>query len=379
MTLPKNKSITISISIAVIISLWLISGIFSSNDDIEAPKSVVDNTQHSLVKVQVQSRTAEEHANVIRLYGQTQADRDVEIKAETSGRIKEILVEKGAFVKTGDVIARVTMDDRQRRLKSAQALVRQRQLEFEASRKLSKKSFRSQTKLAESEAFLHAARAELESIRLDISHTEIKAPFDGKLEGKNIEVGDYVTSGTLLARIVDLSPIVVTADISENDISKIHDGQPAHAILSNGRTLEGIVRFVAQTSSNTTRTFKIEIEAENPSNVIVAGLTAQVRLQVGSEQAFRLSPAVLTLSDAGVVGVKSVDAQDIVQFHPVTLLEDTPAGLWVSGLPQTTRLITRGQEYVSVGQKVMPIKANHSEIPLNKVNPALVKAEGVSE
>jgi len=379
MTLPQNKSITIAISIAVVIFLWLLSGIFSSDEVTVPPKSVVDNTQQKLVKVQVQSQTAQDHANVIHLYGQTMADRDVEIKSETSGRIKEVLIEKGAPVKAGDVIAQITMDDRQRRLKSAQALVRQRQLEFEASRKLSQKSFRSQTKLAESEALLHAARAELESMRLDISHTKIKAPFDGKLEDKYIEVGDYVTSGTLLARIVDLSPIVVSVDVSENDISKIHDAQPAHALVNNGREINGIVRFVAQTSSSSTRTYKIELEGNNPNNAITAGLTAQVRLQVGTEQAFLLSPAVLTLSDAGIVGVKTVDGEDLVQFHAISLLEDTPDGLWVSGLPHTIRLITRGQEYVSVGQKVMPINATNSEATMDKEKPAPVKTEGASK
>jgi membrane fusion protein, multidrug efflux system len=358
MKIPKMNSINLAIGLTIIIILWLLSGIFSSDDGQEKAKSVVDSQVHSLIKVQVRSDNTQDHAHVIRLYGQTQADRDVDIKSETSGRIEEVLIEKGALVKAGDIIARIAMDDRDQRLKSAKALVRQRQLEFDASRELSQKSFRSQTKLAESEALMYAAKADLDSIRLDVSHTEITAPFDGKLEDKKIEVGDYVTSGTLLARIVDLSPINVSAAVSENDIAQIHDGQPAFALLSDGRKIEGIVRFVAQTSSNMTRTFKIEIEGENPDNAIVAGLTAEVHLQIGTQQALRLSPAVLTLSDEGVIGVKTVDETDTVQFNPITLLEDTPDGIWVSGLPQKTRLITRGQEYVHAGQKVIPVEGD---------------------
>lgn len=362
MKLPKNKSVTIAIAISVVISLWLLSGLFSSNDDIASTKNTTSLGSNNLVKVQTQTQDAQDHVNIIRLYGHTAPDRDVEIKAETSGHIAEVLIEKGTYLHKGDVIARIAMDDRTSQLKSAQALLKQRQLEFEASRKLSQKSFRSQTKLAEAEALLQSAKANLETRRLDVSNTQIKAPFDGKLEERAIEVGDYVTSGTLLARIIDLSPIVVNVDISENDISKIRDGQPALALLNDGREINGIVRFVAQTSSTATRTYKIEIEGENPNNSIPSGLTAQVSLKIGTQKAFRLSPAILTLSDAGIVGVKSVDSQDIVRFHPIELLEDTPEGIWVSGLPKQIRIITRGQEYVSIGQTVKPIELEQTHV-----------------
>ncbi|WP_417797474.1 efflux RND transporter periplasmic adaptor subunit [Terasakiella pusilla] len=354
MKLPQNKSVLIAISIALVITIWLLSGVFSPKEAKVGHSVSEDNIQKE-VTVLVENQTAHDHADVIRLYGHTQSDREVEIKAETEGNISEVLVEKGTFVKQGDIIARINIDDRQRTLQSAQALVRQRQLEFEASRKLSQKSFRSQTKLAEAEALLNAAQAQLESARLDLEQTNIKAPFDGKLESRTVEVGDYVSKGSLIAKVVDLSPIVIQVEISENKISKIQDGQPAQALLNDGRTVHGIVRFVASTSDSSTRTYKIEIEGENPNNEISAGLTTQVRLEVGSQKAYRVSPAILTLSDEGVVGVKTVDNNNIVVFHPVNLLDDTPEGIWVSGLPDTARIILRGQEYVSAGQTVTTV------------------------
>ncbi|WP_417790472.1 efflux RND transporter periplasmic adaptor subunit [Terasakiella pusilla] len=354
MKLPQNKSVLIAISIALVITIWLLSGVFSPKEAKVGHSVSEDNIQKE-VTVLVENQTAHDHADVIRLYGHTQSDREVEIKAETEGNISEVLVEKGTFVKQGDIIARINIDDRQRTLQSAQALLRQRQLEFEASRKLSQKSFRSQTKLAEAEALLNAAQAQLESARLDLEQTNIKAPFDGKLESRTVEVGDYVSKGSLIAKVVDLSPIVIQVEISENKISKIQDGQPAQALLNDGRTVHGIVRFVASTSDSSTRTYKIEIEGENPNNEISAGLTTQVRLEVGSQKAYRVSPAILTLSDEGVVGVKTVDDNNIVVFHPVSLLDDTPEGIWVSGLPDTARIILRGQEYVSAGQTVTTV------------------------
>ncbi|SCA57710.1 putative RND family efflux transporter MFP subunit [Candidatus Terasakiella magnetica] len=358
MTLPKNKSILIALVIAAAITLWLLSGIFKSDEPVVS-QSVISNQEQKLVKVLIATKKAVEHANVITIYGQTDANRTVELKAQTSGQIKEVLIEKGSLVKKGDIIARLKMDDRQRRLKSAQSSVRHRQLEFEASRKLSQKSYRSQTKLAEAESLLHAAKAELKIAELDIQHIALRAPFDGKLEDKTIEVGNYVGVGDMVAKFIDLSPIIITAEVPENAISTVKEGQIASAVLTDGRTIDGIIRFVASTSDKTTRTYRVEMEAENPQHDIPVGQTAKLRLKVGTHAAYLLSPSILTLSDQGVIGVKTLNETDEVQFNPVQLLEDTQDGVWVSGLAQSARIILRGQEYVKAGQKVIAMEEDN--------------------
>ena len=63
----------------------------------------------------------------------------------------------------------------------------------------------------------------------------------------------------------------------------------------------------------------------------------------------------LTLNDLGVLGVRALDESDTVRFIPVTLLDGTPEGAWVSGLPDQVRVITVGQEFVVEGQKVEPV------------------------
>ena len=68
-----------------------------------------------------------------------------------------------------------------------------------------------------------------------------------------------------------------------------------------------------------------------------------------------MSPSVLTLSDEGVVGIKSVGADGTVAFRPVTMIADTPDGIWLGGLPDEVTVITVGQEYVRAGQRVRPV------------------------
>ena len=117
------------------------------------------------------------------------------------------------------------------------------------------------------------------------------------------------------------------------------------------------MRFISPTADPATRTFRVEIEAPNPDGAIRDGITAEIRLATGSAPAHRLSPAVLTLDDRGVLGVRTVGPGEIVRFMPVSILAEGSDGVWVSGLPETVEVITVGQEYVKDGERVRVVVA----------------------
>src|SRR5690606_37368106 len=99
-------------------------------------------------------------------------------------------------------------------------------------------------------------------------------------------------------------------------------------------------------------TFRTEIEIDNPGGTIPAGVSAEATIPIARVDAHFVSPAVLVLDEAGVLGVKTVDAANRAQFQPVTIVSATPEGLWVAGLPETVRLITVGHGFVAVGETV---------------------------
>ncbi len=82
---------------------------------------------------------------------------------------------------------------------------------------------------------------------------------------------------------------------------------------------------------------------------------------MGSAMAHLVSPAILTLTDDGMVGVKTLEADSTVGFHPVRILESGMEGVWVTGLAPQVTLITVGQEFVSVGQKVRAVEEDSLE------------------
>ncbi|WP_162913042.1 efflux RND transporter periplasmic adaptor subunit [Rhodospirillaceae bacterium SYSU D60014] len=334
---------------------WILSGQLGTEDKAAAAPPPQAKAEAALPQVRVRQQAAEARTAEIVLRGRTVASRSVEISAETRGRVAEVFVEKGAVVAAGDPLVRLDREDREARLRQVKALEAQRRIEYEAAAQLSKKGYRAETALADSKAKLEEARAAVAGMEIDIAHTLIRAPFDGVVDARQAEIGDFVDMGDPVALLVDLDPILMVGQISERDVSKIAPGDPGTATLVSGDMVHGKVRYISSVADETTRTFRIELEADNSNRQVVQGLSAELHLPVKELPAHRISPAILTLSETGEIGVKTVNADNIVEFQPVQIIDDGPDGLWIAGLPPTVTLITVGQEYVTPGQRVEPV------------------------
>ena len=115
------------------------------------------------------------------------------------------------------------------------------------------------------------------------------------------------------------------------------------------------MRFISTVADPTTRTFRVELEVANADLMVADGVTAELRLPQTSVPAHHVSPAILALTDEGVVGVKVLGPGDKVAFKPVRILDSDETGVWLADLPEDVILITVGQEFVQDGQVVVPI------------------------
>jgi multidrug efflux system membrane fusion protein len=310
-----------------------------------------------IVSVQVMASTAQPQRRTIVLRGRAEADRVVEVRAETTGRVVEVPVEEGALVHRGDLIAVLDGSDRAARLAEAKALLQQRKAELEASKRLAEKGYAPKLNLAELAANQALAQAQVTSMEVEVSHLTIEAPIEGVLDTQDAEVGHYLQVADPVATIIDLDPIVLVGHATERDVGQLDIGGPARARLLDGREVVGALRFISARAEVETRTFRIEVEVPNVDYEIRAGLSAELVVPVEDVPAHQISPAVLTLGPNGEVGVKLVDETDIVRFAPVQILREDTNGLWITGLAPTERLIVVGQEFVIDGQLVRPVDA----------------------
>jgi multidrug efflux system membrane fusion protein len=165
------------------------------------------------------------------------------------------------------------------------------------------------------------------------------------------------------ATIVDLDPVLAVGSVSERQIGGLKKGGIANVTLVDGSSYTGSIRFIAPVADPQTRTYRVELEIANADYRIRDGITAVIQFPLGEERAHLVSPSVLTLNDAGIVGVRTVDENDMVRFKPVEILADETKGIWVGGLPDRVRLIVVGQEFVIEGERVTAVAATTTTAP----------------
>ena len=284
-----NKNIRISLAIFIIALLTLLSGQFE-----EEKKAPV--VEKDLFTVATSLSTAVAYQPLIKLKSTTVSETRVEVKAKTSGEVVKIGSRQGDFIQKDSVLCSLGI--------------------------------------------------------VELNRTEVKAPFSGYIE-KIVKPGNFLERGQICATIIQLNPITFVAEVPESDINKVTEGQQVILNLITGETIEGRLTFVSKSASSLTRTFKVEAEIENKNGVIRDGITSEMIIKTSKIKAHKITPSVLMLNDKGILGIKVIRDLEIVKFLPVTILEDSEDGIWVTGIPNQIQLITQGQGFVEDDQKVL--------------------------
>ncbi len=357
--IQKHGSWLLSAGIAGLVGLWLLSGQFGGSQT-QADPSTSATPTHKLARssVRVRTQSAEEIQRTIVVNGKTAPARVVVLSAETDGRVVFIGAERGRNIARGELIVRLDERDRSARLAQAEATVRQREIEYEAREKLKTESYVSEAQLQEAVAALEAARTELTRAQLDLTYMMIRAPFDGALQSRIVEVGDFVKRGDPIATFVDNSTIIVSANLSEFDARYVSVDDMAEARLATGGTVRGRIRYVAPVADEATRTFEVELEVDNSEGQLRAGGTAELRIPAERVLAHRVSPSLLTLDDAGNVGIKIINDAGKVEFVVADIALSSSDGVWIAGLPSIATIITVGQGFVASGSVVNAVPAD---------------------
>jgi len=368
----KYRSWLYSAGIAILIAGWLLSGQFGNSDDTtdERSAAIAKTTIAPQSKVRVRTQIAEEVTRTIIVNGKTAPARVVELSAETDGRVESIGAKRGANIDRNTVIVRLDERDRSARLAQAEATVRQREVEYEARARLKVESYVSEAQLQEGVALLEAARAELTRARLDLDYMQVRAPFDGALQARAVEIGAFLKVGDPIATFVDNRTIIVSANVSEFDARFVHVGMTAKAILATGEDVHGKIRYVAPVADEATRTFTVELEVDNRDGAIRAGGTAELHIPAESILAHRISPSLLTLDDAGNIGLKIINDSGKVEFVVADIVLSAGDGIWVAGLPETVTIITVGQGFVTTGSIVAAIPESEIKTTVAKKSAA---------
>lgn len=307
-------------------------------------------------RVRVNTREAEYVEQEIRVSAKSLPARTVTLKAQTEGPVAQIGAERGHFLQKGDLIVAIDMEDRQVRLEEADSYLRQKLLEYSASLSLHQKGFEADSKLAASQAELDQARAQKEAILLDIAHTKIDAPFNGFLDKRPVEVGDFLSVGDDVGTFIELDPLRVMGYAPSVEVLPLQLDMPGYVLFLDGTRLDGVVSYIAKESRENVRTFAIELTVDNLESKIPAGMSAELVIPFRRVLAHKVPLSAVTLDDDGAFGVKVVNEQDKVVFYPADIVKSDVHHLWIQGLPARSRIITLGQGFVRSGESVNPVE-----------------------
>jgi multidrug efflux system membrane fusion protein len=350
-----------AIGLVAAAALWIASGHFLPHERAESRAAMRSGNEETKkpFRVSVIETQVAPHSRRLTISGRTEADKRVTVFARTGGVLTELKVKRGAWVRKGDVLAVLSDEAREAQVVQAQAVLTQKRTELEAKRQLIINGTLPRLQLVDLEAQVKSAEATLAAAAAERDRGVVRAPWSGVVHEVTVEVGQAAFSfaGREIATLIALDPMLAVAEVAERKLAGISAGQDAEVRLVTGEVVPGRVRFVAKTASQTTRTYRVEIELPNRDGRIPDGITAEVSMPMAPVPSTRVPRSALTYSSTGQLGVRAVDAGESVRFVPVSLIEDEQGFMWVGGIDDRSRVIVQGQDFVREGQRVDAVPA----------------------
>jgi multidrug efflux system membrane fusion protein len=360
--LPLHRLLALVVFVAA--ALWVATGHFAAVGS-ETPEpgaakaeAVIETPKRTVAVVRAE---VADYARLIRISGVTEADKLAVLAARSNGGVQELTAEAGDTVERGAVVMLLEGEDVRAAVKTAQDQLAQAAEQLAVGETLNAKGSLPETQLTARRAAKSAAEGALSQAQAAADRLSLVAPFSGTVDAVNVEEGEWVQQGTPIATLIALDPIIVKAEVAERDVAHVAVGAKALVRLVSGVELEGTVKHLARKASDKTRTFALEVDLPNPEGAIPSGMTAELRLTAAAQPALTVPRSVLTLNEAGQVGLRVVGDGDIAAFLPVELIDDTEAGFVVTGVPQGARVIVAGQDLVRDGDAVVVKELTRAE------------------
>jgi multidrug efflux system membrane fusion protein len=351
--MPYLTPVRGALLLTVVLVLWLLLGAHYQSQT-EAPSATATEPQTHF-SVQTRLSTARLFPAHLKLQGQLSAWHQVEVKAQISGKVERLLVQQGQTVKQNTPLLHLSDEGRQSRLQQAEALLSLRQSELHSAKALQQRQFVSETELARLTNELRLAETALTEAKLAIAHQTPVAPFTGVLGRRLVEPGALVQPGQSLFQLLEIARLKASAQVPQQQVAALTPGQKVTISLLDGRSFQGELSFISPAADSATRSYYIEASMANPDLLPLAGASASLSIELATQQAHAISPALLKLDPQGRLGLYTVE-QGKVAFYPVQLLSADNNLAWVTGLPEQSELITLGAGFVEIGQQVQVVR-----------------------
>jgi multidrug efflux system membrane fusion protein len=291
------------------------------------------NNKPPAVSVSIAEAKSEVLPNLLVGIGDLAAVHQVDVTTDVNGRVTEILFTPGARVKAGDPLIQIFDTPDQSDLASFKAQTLAASLALDRAKALAAKQFGPQATVDQAQAAYDQANAAVAKTEAVISQKRIKAPFDGDLGVRKVELGQYLSAGTQIVSLTDLSKLYLNFTATEKARAILDVGQTVRVAVDAypNRTFEGKITTIEPQISADTRNVRIQATLENPDRILKPGMFATTKVELPPEGA--------------VVTVPETSVDYTLYGDSVYLIEETKADDGKTGFKAT-------RTFVKVGDRV---------------------------
>jgi membrane fusion protein, multidrug efflux system len=307
--------------------------------------------------------------------GTLQAIRGVEVNNEVAGQVTAIELESGAMVKKGDILVRLADDVDRADLEGLQAAERLAQIKVERNRSLLEGRAVAQGDFDEISAQLDQARAQVKAKQATIEKKTIRAPFDGQLGIRRIDLGQFLSEGSPIVPLQTLDPIYVDYALPERHLGLLKVGQQVQVRVSAhpDRTFDGVIQVISPGIDQGTRNVRVRAGLANPDLALRPGMFARVATLLQREDAVITVPReAITFNTYGdaVFVIREAEGKTLVERRQVRTGAVRGEEIAVlEGLAAGERVVSSGQVKLANGQEVRILDAPNGASTADKPQP----------
>jgi multidrug efflux system membrane fusion protein len=248
------------------------------------------------IAVTVAEAKTEVIPNLQTAVGDLAAVHQVNVTSDVNGRITEIFFTPGTKVKKGAPLVQLFDGPDQGDLANFKAQATGAQLALDRAKQLAARQFGPQATVDSAQALFDQATAGIKKTEATISQKLVRAPFDGVLGVRRVEVGQYLTAGTLIVTLTDLSDIYVNFTATEKQSALLQVGQVVRIAVDAypGRNFQGKITTIEPQISSDTRNIRIQATIANPDEILKPGMFATTTIVLPDK------PSVVTLPETAV-------------------------------------------------------------------------------
>jgi membrane fusion protein (multidrug efflux system) len=222
----------------------------------------------------------------------------VMITPELAGTVREIAFSSGAAVKQGDLLVRQDVSSEAAQLRAIQAQVELARLNLDRARKLRADNMNSQAEVDTADALLKQFQANGEAIQTTIEKKTIRAPFDGQLGIRQVNLGQHLDVGKPIVSLQALSPVFADFSLPQQQFARLTNGMTVRVTTDTypGRVFEGQLTAINPDLDAATRSISLRATLANAEKLLRPGMFARVEVLLPGEQKVVVIPATALLS-----------------------------------------------------------------------------------